>query len=172
MQSRHARRFLRQEAARLMAPQLGVVAFQAQQFLMRALLHDAALLQHDEPVHARDGGQTVRNRDHGFAFHQAQQLVLDGHFHFAVQGRCRLVQHQDGRVFQHHSGNRHALTLTAAELHTALAYLGLVAGAVFPVLQVGDEVVRLRFARRRFYLGLRGTRSAVADVGGDGAVQQ
>src|SRR5579871_4264305 len=59
-----------EEAAGLASPQRGVVAVFSDQFAMTALLDDAAVLEHDEAVHLRDGGQPVRNRDHGLAAHQ------------------------------------------------------------------------------------------------------
>src|SRR5262249_42642373 len=53
------------EAARLAPPQGGVMAAVPQQLVMRALLDDAAALEHDQPVHARDGREPVRDGDHG-----------------------------------------------------------------------------------------------------------
>ena len=93
--------------------------------------------------------EPVRDRDHGLAFHQAHQLLLDGGFHFAVQGRGRFVEHQDGRVLEDHARERDALALPAGELDAALADVRVVAGAVVPVAQADDEVVRVRPARRR-----------------------
>src|SRR5947208_980635 len=44
-----------EEAARLAAPQRGVMAPMVQQLLVRALLDDMAALEHDQAVHAGDG---------------------------------------------------------------------------------------------------------------------
>ena len=163
---------LGEEAAALVRPQLGVVAAQRDQLGVRALLDDAALLEHDQPVHARDRAQPVRDGDHRLAFHQAQQLVLDGDFDLAVQRRGGFVEHQDRRVLQDHARDGDALALAAAELDAAFAHMRVVAGAALPVLQAEDELVRLRLLRRGHDLCHRGAGPAVADVGGDRAVQQ
>jgi hypothetical protein len=81
-----------------------------------ALLDDAALLQHDQPVHARDGAQPVRDGDHRLAFHQAEQLLLDGQLDLAVERAGGLVEHEDGRVLQHHARDGDALALAALSL--------------------------------------------------------
>src|SRR5690606_39115213 len=67
---------------------------------------------------------------------------------------------------------RDALALSAGELDAALAHVRLIAAVAFPVDQSLDEAVRLRLARRGLHLGLARARAAVADVGGDGAVQE
>ena len=58
------------EAAGLPPPQRGVVAVEPQQLVVRALLDDAAVVENDQPVHARDGREPVRDGDHGLAGHQ------------------------------------------------------------------------------------------------------
>jgi hypothetical protein len=75
-----------------------------------------ALLEHDEAIHARDGRKAVRDRDHGLAFHQAEQLLLDRELDLAVERRGRFVEHQDRRVLQHDARDRDALALPAASL--------------------------------------------------------
>jgi hypothetical protein len=59
-----------EEPARLPLPELGIMPAAGQQFGMGPLLHDPSLLQHDEPVHRGDGGETMRDGDHGLAGHQ------------------------------------------------------------------------------------------------------
>jgi hypothetical protein len=56
---------VQQEAAALVRPQPRIVALRAQrqQLGVRALLDDAPGVQHDQAVHARDGGQAVRDRE-------------------------------------------------------------------------------------------------------------
>ena len=163
---------MREESARLVAPQPLVVAAQTQQLLVRSLLGDAAGLEDDQAIHARDGGQAVSDRDHRFAFHQTEQLLLYRELDLAVERRGRFVEHEDGRVFQDDARQRHALALSAGELDPALAYVGLVALAALPVLQTDDEFMRLRLARRRLDLRIARAGSAIADVGGDRAMQQ
>src|SRR4051812_10645454 len=59
-----------QETAALVRPQARIQAALRQQLAVRALFDDAALVHHDQPVERRDGGQPVRDRDHGLALHQ------------------------------------------------------------------------------------------------------
>src|SRR6267143_957488 len=163
---------MREMPGRLVAPQLFVVTAEAQQLLVRSLLGDAAGLEHDQAVHARERGQAVSDRDHRFAFHQTEELLLDGELDLAVERRGRFVEHEDGRVLQDDARQRHALSLSAGELDAALAYVGLVALAALPVLQTDDEFVRLRLARRRLDLRIARAGPAIADVGGDRAMQE
>src|SRR3954469_18303775 len=145
---------------------------EAEQLLVRALLDDAPCLEHDEAVHARDGGKTVRDRDHRLALHQVEKLLLDRELDLAVERRGRLVEHQDRSVLQDDAGERDALALAAGELHPAFADVRGVAGAPVPVAQPKDELVRLRFRRRRGDLCVGGAGPPVADVGCDRAVQE
>ena len=139
---------------------------------MRALLDDAAVVEHDQPVHARDGREPVRDRDHGLACHQRAEALLDRGLDLAVERRGRLVEHQDRRVLQDHARDRDALALAARELDAALADLRVVAAPALPVLELEDELVRLRAPRRVLDLGVGRVGPAVADVVADRAVQQ
>jgi hypothetical protein len=44
---------------------------------MGALLDDAAVVQHHDPVHPGDGREPVRDGDHGLALHHAVERLLD-----------------------------------------------------------------------------------------------
>src|SRR5260221_5336949 len=121
--SRLRRDLVGEEAAGLVAPDLVVVAAETQQLGVRAFLDDASRFEHDQPVHARDGRQAVRDRDHGLAFHQIEQLLLDRELDLAVERRGRLVEHQDRRVLEDYARERDALALPPRELDAALADL-------------------------------------------------
>ena len=84
-----------------------------------------------------------------------------------VQRRGRLVEDQDRRRLEDGAGDRHALLFAARQFQPALADHGAVA-----VGQLGDERADLRQiggARHLFGLGVG---AAVADVVGDGVVEQ
>src|ERR1043165_2336744 len=121
------------EAARLVAPELGVDSVAAQQGGMAAAFRDAAVLEDDQPVHAGDGREAVGDRDHRLALHQVEQLPLDRGLDLRVERRGRLVEHEDGRVLEDHAGEGDALPLSAGELDAALADVRLVAASVSPV---------------------------------------
>src|SRR5262245_25334283 len=95
-----------------------------QQLGVCALLDYSAVLEHDEAIHARDRREAMGDRDHGLAFHQAQQLLLDRELDLAVERRRRLVEHENRRVLEDHACERNALALSARELHAALADVG------------------------------------------------
>src|SRR5258708_6739993 len=64
-----------QEAAGLVAPELVVMTAEAQQLGVRAFFDHAASVEHDQPVHARDGGEAVRDGDPRLSFPEGQQLL-------------------------------------------------------------------------------------------------
>ena len=86
------------------------------QFLVRADLADAPFFQHHDLVGAADGGEPVRDHDHGAVRHQIGQRPLHQHFGFGIEVRGGLVQNQDGRVLEQRAGDGDALPLAAAEL--------------------------------------------------------
>src|SRR5262245_25831318 len=63
------------EPARLPPPERGVVAALGEELVVRALLDDAPAIEHHEPVHARDRGQPVRDRDDGLSRHQHAEAL-------------------------------------------------------------------------------------------------
>src|SRR5205085_12261146 len=115
------------KTAGLALPQRRVVAVLSQQFAMRALLDDAPMIEHHQPIHARDGRETMRDGDHGLAGDQRAEALLDRGLDLGVKRRSRLVEHQDRRILEDHARDRDALALPAGELDAALADLRLVA---------------------------------------------
>ena len=80
---------------------------------MRSTLDDGAILHHQNHVSIADGRQTVRNNKCRAPFLKRRQCDLYLLFRFRIQRRCRLVQKQDRRVFQHRPGDRNPLALAA-----------------------------------------------------------
>src|SRR5215470_4602110 len=120
------------EAAGLTSPEGRVVAVELEQRLVRALLNDAAMIEHHQPIHARDGREPVRDRDHGFARHQGAEALLDRGLDLAVERGGGFIEHQDRSVFQDHARDRDALALAARELDAALAHLRVIAAPSTP----------------------------------------
>src|SRR5580704_8102142 len=136
------------EAAGLAPPQRRVMAVMREELAMAALLDDAAVLDYHEPVHLRDGGEPVRDGDDGLAGHQRVEVLMDRGFDLAVERGGRLVEHQDRRILENHARDGDALALPAGKLYPALADMGVVAAAAMPVLQIGNELMRVRQLRR------------------------
>ena len=139
---------------------------------MVALLDDAALVHHDQPVHGRDGRQPVRDGHHRLAFHQPVQAALDRRLDLRVQRAGRLVEQQDRRVLQHHPRDRDPLALAAGQLHAAFADMRVVALATLGVGQSVDEVHRLGAFGGGAHLVLGRVGPAVHQVVAHRAVQQ
>ena len=99
---------------------------------------------------------------------QAVHRLLDLALGLGVDRAGRLVEDQDARIVQQGARDGDPLALAARQRVAALADHGVVA-----VRQPADEVVGVgRARRRRPPAPMRGVRQAVADVVGDGAVEQ
>ena len=143
-----------------------------EQGLVCPLLDDAAAVEHDEPVHAADCRQPMRDGDDRAPFHQFGELFLDRRLDLGIERRCRLVEDQDRRVLQDHPGERDALPLAARQFDAALADMRIERGAPVPIFEPFDEFERVGPARRVNDLGLARLGPAVADIVADRAMQQ
>src|SRR5687767_9154893 len=76
---------LLQEAAGLALPQPPIGAAPRQQLAVRTGLHDAAVVQHHQPIHPRDGGKPVRDGDHRAPSHQPFELLLDRRLDLGIE---------------------------------------------------------------------------------------
>ena len=65
------------EPAGLALPKPCIGAAGRQQLRVAALLDDPALVEHDQAIEARDGGEPMRDRDHRATLHQPVELLLD-----------------------------------------------------------------------------------------------
>ena len=138
-----------------------------QQLGVGALLHQAALVQHQDLVRGQDGGQAVGDHQAGAPGQQRLQRRLDERLALRVQMRGGLVQDQEARVLQDHAGDGQPLLLAAAEPVAALAHHRVVA-----VGQPGDEVVDVGRPAGRLQLGLGGVGAGVEQVGPHRVVEQ
>lgn len=91
--------------------QLGVVAAGVQQLLVRAFLDDLPGAQHHDAVGLLDGGQAVRDHDGGAVAQQFVQPLLDQRLGERVHAGGGLVQDDDLRPLQQHSGKGDKLAL-------------------------------------------------------------
>ena len=72
------------------------------QFVVRAVLHQAPLLHHQNPVGAAHGRQAMGDDDGGVATPPVFQGIENAPFGAGVHRRKRIVQHQE-RGLQHHA---------------------------------------------------------------------
>src|SRR3984885_6491822 len=120
-------RVLAQKTAALMRPEPRIESALRQQRIVIALLDDAALIEHDQPVHGGYGREPVSDGHDGLTLHQTVETLLDGRFHFAVERTGGFVEQQDRGVLQHDPCDGDALALAAAQLDAALAHVRLIA---------------------------------------------
>jgi len=88
---------------------------------VRALLDDAAVVEHDEPVGVAERAEAVRDRDRRPAPDEPGQGVLDLGLGLGVDRARRLVEDQDARVLEEGPRDRDPLPLAARELGPPLA---------------------------------------------------
>jgi len=70
----------------------------ASEVVAGAVLDDAAVVDDQDAVEGREGGEAVCDRHHGAVAHEADEGALDLHFGFGVERRCGLVQDDDGAL--------------------------------------------------------------------------
>ena len=75
-------------------------------------LRDPVFGDDDDLVSAPDRGKPVGNGDGRPVFGELFQALLDPALTLVVKSACRLIQDQDGRVFQEDAGNGDALLLS------------------------------------------------------------
>src|SRR5215472_9197778 len=102
---------------------------------MGAGLDGAAMVQHDEAVHACDRREAMGNGDDGAPPHELVELFLDRRLDFGIERRGRFVQDQDRRVLEDDASERDALALAARELDAALADMRVEAAPPLPILE-------------------------------------
>ena len=134
---------------------------------MGAGFHNALFAQHQDAVVILDGGQAVGNGQGGAAVGQFFQALAHQDLALVVQCTGGLVQNQDGRVLQEHTGNGDALLLAAGQLDAALSDVGVKA-----VLQGQNEPLGTGQTGRLHDLLAGGTGLAVGNVLGHRAAEQ
>src|SRR6476646_9638126 len=120
----------------LLAIEPSIEAAVGEQLVVVPALDYSAAIHDNNQVCAQDRRQSVGNRDRGAALLDTLDRCLDEPLRDGVQRRGRLVQHQDARVLEEHSGERDALLLAATQFVAALADDRVVA-----LRQLGDALM-------------------------------
>ncbi len=112
---------------------------------MRAgLLDDAAVVQHDQPVHPRDGREPVGDGDHRPPAISASSCSWIAASTSLSSAEVASSSTRIGASFRITRAMAIALALAAGQLDAALADMGVVAAPAVPVLERVDEIVRMR----------------------------
>src|SRR5215211_9099931 len=112
---------------RPVAVEARVRAARVEQLLVRALLLDPAVVEHDDVARAADRREAVRDHDRRPAGQQPPQPVLDLRLRAHVHVRGRLVEDEDARVRRRRPREGHELALPRGQVAAALADLCVVA---------------------------------------------
>ncbi len=153
--------------ARLLGHQAGIDAVPRHQRVVPSLFGDLAAVEDENAVAVDHARQPMGEDQRRAALHQPVERFLDHRLVLGIDGRQRLVEHQDRRVAQQGAGDGDALALAARELDALLADRRLIT-----LRQAPDEVVDVGRARRLDQLLVRGVGPAEANVLLDGAVEQ
>ena len=117
----------------------------------RAVLDDAARVEHEHPVGDLHRREPVGDDHRGAVGEQRPQRVLHEPLRRDVERRRRLVEDQHGGIGEERAGERDELALAGREPRALLVDVGVVA-----VGQRGDELVRADRARRALRSRARG----------------
>ena len=93
------------------------------QRLMRALLDNAALVEHQNTIARQHRRQPMSNDNRGALTHQLRKRRSNLGLAFGVERRGRLVEQQQRRIAQDCARDRNPLPLSARERNAALANL-------------------------------------------------
>src|SRR3989442_3987157 len=85
----------------------------------------SSILQHQNDVTVSQSSWTVSDHRGSPTFHQLLNRVKDRRFRVNIQGARRLVQYEDGRVFEKCTSEGYALTLSTRQLHSPLTHQGV-----------------------------------------------
>src|ERR1700730_1505705 len=134
---------------------------------MRAAFDYLAAFQHQDLIRTANRRKAVSNNESGAAPTQRLQSILDQRFALTVEARRSLVKNQDFRLGKNCASNRHALALSARQLHAALADDG-----VITIGKTVDKLLAMSNAAGFDDLFARGVRVSEANVLRDSAVKQ
>ena len=138
-----------------------------EELIEAALLDDAAFFEDEDGVHGAEGGEAVGNADDGAIFGEVVDGFLDFGFGLGIERGGGFVEDKDGRVADKGAGDGDALALATGEALAAFAE-----GRVVAVGQCADEVVRVGFAGGLDDFVAGGADFSVADIFGDGAIEE
>src|SRR5262249_33669134 len=122
----------------LQANEISVLAVVCDEGIVTALLNDAAALEDEDAVGFTECGQTVCDGDGRAALGERAERLLNCLLAFRVDIAGGFVKHQDRRIIEDRTSDRHALAFAAGQAGAALAEPGVVAER-----RVEDEVVSL-----------------------------
>src|SRR3954471_19251700 len=147
--------------------QLGIKTARVQQLFMVATLHNFASAQDQDLIGISNCPQAVRDDKTGAARHQSLQGLLNQRLGPGINAGRRLVENENGRVFQERSCDANALLFSDAELNATLADLSVVTAR-----QPGDKFMTVCSRRSGKQFRAAGIKLTVQNILTHGAVEQ
>lgn len=140
---------------------------QRDKLIVIAALDDLAVFENANHVGVADGGKTVSDDKDGATLHELVHTLLDEFLGASVDGRCCLVENENGGICDCGSCDCKELTLTLRKVFAVTGEHGVVAFG-----QVADEIVRIGEFRSGddFFIG--GIEFAKANVVGNRTREQ
>src|SRR5690348_12158186 len=104
--------------------QAEVDAALSQKLLVRALLAQAALMEHEDAVRVLNGAEAVSNHERGAPRQQSAQSFADLQFRFRVNARSGLIKNQEARIMGQSAREIDELALANRERRAAFVDAG------------------------------------------------
>ena len=98
-----------------------VISIDLQKCVVCASRNDSSLMEYADLVGILHRGESVGDGDSGARLHQPFQGILHKPFALGVEGRCCLVENQNGRILQYGPRYADALALAARESSATVA---------------------------------------------------
>src|SRR5581483_4111189 len=114
-----------------------IAPVRADQFVVRAVLDDAAVLDGDDPIGASNRGEPVSDNEDRPPFTNPPHILMDDAFAFVIERAGGFVENQNARIAHQGARDRDALTLSTREAASAFADHRLIA-----FTQLENEVMR------------------------------
>src|SRR5882762_9152722 len=138
-----------------------------EEFLVRALFAEAALVEDENTVGMLNRAETMRDDQRGAAAEQAVEGIADLQLGLGIHARSSFVKDEEARIVRQGAGKIDELALSDRERGAAFVDTG--ADAFGKGL---DEIGKPDFADGVLYGGAIDVRRAKANVGFDGAAEQ
>jgi len=145
----------------------GVDAVLGEEAVVGAAFDDAAVVEDEEEVGVADGAEAVCDDEARAALEKGSQGLLDEAFGLRVHGAGRFVEDEDARCGDHGAGDGDELPFSGAEVSTAFADFGGVAGG-----ETFDDGVRSQGFGGVMDLGVGGLRASELEVVHHGAGEE
>ena len=104
-----------------------IVRALGERILVRPHAGEGPILDYRDAIAAKGRIEAVRDDEHRLALAEAIQRLVDELLVLGVCGARRLIEDEDGGVFQNGTGNGDALSLTPGEPAAQRTYRGVIA---------------------------------------------